>query len=562
MIATLSVLLLKSALVAAAGLGLAALLRERSAAERARVLRATILILLALPFLSLWGPDLRLGVLQPAPPVAAQAAVVEASLPLPAARVSAVLTLPPLWTWGVLLWALVAAAILGRFFLGWLTLAHWSRQGRRVDQSDWLAALRRLAPARPPRLRASGAVTAPLSWGVSPGCILISPAQVSEPDQAEAVLAHELAHIRRADWLFLALSRLAVALFWINPLVWLTARELNRLSEKAVDEAVVRRVDREIYARTLIGLAARAPHSTNPIAAVGMTGPARTLAERIKSIMSDRTPSPARPWMIGAAIAALVVVATPLAAVELTARAAPATVSEAVTTAADTLALPVAAIVTEVATATVAQENRQISVTTDNRTVRYVSDDGEAYVIQADGSRRPLTAEERQEMEAALAQAEAARAQAGVARELAAQARAEAMVHREQALAHAAEARAQAHVAVQEAARARAEAAVHRDRAHAVAAEARAHAAREMAAARVEMSRGADEMERGARQMREEAQRLRDPAYRARQIEEQARRGHPVTDQELLDAIPRMLEGADRMEEGAARMREQSRSRD
>lgn len=589
MIAVLIALFSKSVVVAGFALGISALLRRRTAAERADILRAAVLVLLLLPPVALFGPDLALGVLEPAPVLeSVRPAVIQAPLPLPANDLSAEIALPPLWTWLAAGWSLGALLIVSRFGLGLLTLARWSRTGQRVDQADWLATLRRLAPSRQPKLRVTPAVAAPLSWGLSPGRILIGPAQLDRPDQAEAVLAHELAHIRRADWLFLALSRLAVALFWFNPLVWMAARELERLSEQAVDEAVVRRVDREIYARTLVGLAAQVTRSAPAHgAAAGMTGPARSLAERIKTVMSDRKPTPSRPWLVAGAVAALAAVATPIAAIELTARvqeeAAAVPVAVASAAAAASIAAEAAADTAGLQAAAGDGDRRvhRSVITNNGRTTRYVFNDGEGYVELDDGTRRPMTDEERREVEEARAHAREAAAHA---REAAAEARVHAREAREHARAMAVDAR-----AIGE--RARAEARVHAqaaeryrtvDRAvireqvreaQAAAAEARAMAARhrvdgerireqvarDMARMRVDMAAGADGMERGARQMREEAARLRDPAYRARQIEEQRERGHTVTDQELIDAIPKMLEGADRMDEGAARMRNSGR---
>ena len=582
MIAVLIGLFAKSAVVAGFALAMTAVMRRGSAADRADILRAAVLVLLVLAPAALFGPDLFLRVLEPAGAVQpVQPAVITTTLPLPANTLSAEIVLPPSWTWIVAVWGLGALLVLGRFGLGLATLARWSRQGRRVDQADWLAALRRLAPTRQPGLRVSSAVAAPLSWGLSPGRILIGPSQLRRPDQAEAVLAHEMAHIRRADWLFLALSRVAVALFWFNPLVWLAARELERLSEQAVDETVVRRIDREVYARTLVGLAAQittpAPHG----AAVRMTGPARTLAKRIKTVMSDRTPAPSRPWKVAVAVAALAAVATPIAALELTARAQQ-----------DPVGAPASATVASPADA--ADGDHQIHrtiITRNGRTTRYVIDAAGSYVEQADGTRRPMTADERREIVEARAEARAARAEAHEAGREARQAAVEARHMADQARVVAEQARTEAY------ARARAEmpaalaqaraqaaehirsldqAAIHRQAARAaadeartfaehariVAAKAREEALQGVAEASVAMAHGADGMESGAREMRQEARRLRDPAYRAQQIAEQSRDGHVVTDQDLRDAIPKMLNAADRMEEGAARMRESARGRD
>ena len=80
-----------------------------------------------------------------------------------------------------------------------------------------------------------------------------------------------------------------------------------------------------------------------------------------------------------------------------------------------------------------------------------------------------------------------------------------------------------------------------------------------------EMERAIPEMQSGAAQMREEARKLRDPAYRAKVIadarENQSRLGGKwnnkiPTDQELIDAIPKLEQGADKMDAGVEKMRE------
>ncbi|HEX6098572.1 MAG TPA: transglycosylase SLT domain-containing protein, partial [Thermoanaerobaculia bacterium] len=55
----------------------------------------------------------------------------------------------------------------------------------------------------------------------------------------DAILRHELAHVRRGDALTLALAELTKALQWFNPLVWLAVKRLRAESERACDDAVV-----------------------------------------------------------------------------------------------------------------------------------------------------------------------------------------------------------------------------------------------------------------------------------------------------------------------------------
>ncbi|HEX4027043.1 MAG TPA: M56 family metallopeptidase, partial [Rhizomicrobium sp.] len=59
------------------------------------------------------------------------------------------------------------------------------------------------------------------------------------PAEMDAILAHELCHLRRRDNLLAALHMLVEGLFWFNPLVWWIGRRLVEERERACDEAVV-----------------------------------------------------------------------------------------------------------------------------------------------------------------------------------------------------------------------------------------------------------------------------------------------------------------------------------
>ena len=56
----------------------------------------------------------------------------------------------------------------------------------------------------------------------------------------EAILAHELMHVRRHDNLTAALHMLVEAVFWFHPLVWWMERRMVEERERACDEAVIR----------------------------------------------------------------------------------------------------------------------------------------------------------------------------------------------------------------------------------------------------------------------------------------------------------------------------------
>ena len=85
-------------------------------------------------------------------------------------------------------------------------------------------------------LLTSDELASPISWGLLRPVILLNTRAVEATGEAEAIIAHELAHVARMDWLKLLLARLATALFWFNPLVWILARQAHHLCEEAADD--------------------------------------------------------------------------------------------------------------------------------------------------------------------------------------------------------------------------------------------------------------------------------------------------------------------------------------
>ena len=141
---------------------------------------------------------------------------------------------------------------------GWaaalLILLIWCVRWRRVDAAvrratddhdgRALAALRRLEQrggiTRPVALVSSDSPFEPGVFGIlSP--VLLWPRRIAErldDDQVEAILAHELAHVRRRDNLAAALHMVVQALFWFHPLVWWVGARLVDERERACDEEV------------------------------------------------------------------------------------------------------------------------------------------------------------------------------------------------------------------------------------------------------------------------------------------------------------------------------------
>jgi beta-lactamase regulating signal transducer with metallopeptidase domain len=281
-------LAVKSTLVAIISLAGNRLLRRRPANEQVAALRAGTLILFALPCAALVLPPLDIAIAAGAAPVSlpeqgigsgATAYASASADPLSLAAIAVVI-----YGAGVLI---LAVRMLGGLFV----VSGWTRRSVPVVEPRWLAALDRGCGQvrRPVRLLVSAEIPSPLSWGLWPAIILIDRRTLGCPDRADAVIAHELAHVRGLDWPALLVSRATTAILWFNPFVWLVERALTRRVEMAADEGAAARVERVAYAQMLIdtanGIRAAVP-------ACGMASAPSQLAERVRHILSA---GPTRP---------------------------------------------------------------------------------------------------------------------------------------------------------------------------------------------------------------------------------------------------------------------------
>ena len=124
----------------------------------------------------------------------------------------------------------------------------------------WLSALahaqRRMGFKHGTALLISNELTSPISWGLMRPVILLNEEALEARNEAEAIIAHELAHVAGLDWAKLMLARVATAIFWFNPLAWVLAREAHQLREEAADDAVLTaNIADTDYAQLLVGVA-------------------------------------------------------------------------------------------------------------------------------------------------------------------------------------------------------------------------------------------------------------------------------------------------------------------
>jgi beta-lactamase regulating signal transducer with metallopeptidase domain len=159
------------------------------------------------------------------------------------------------WLIGVLLCSL-------RPLLGWRMLRRLRRIGISPPSDDVLAAFTRvyqqLGLRRAVKVFHSTLATGPLVVGYLKPVVLLPVSLVTSIplSQLEAILAHELAHIRRHDFIINLFQTLMETLFFYHPAVWWLSRRICIEREHCCDDLVVRLFNNGIdYGRALLAIA-------------------------------------------------------------------------------------------------------------------------------------------------------------------------------------------------------------------------------------------------------------------------------------------------------------------
>jgi beta-lactamase regulating signal transducer with metallopeptidase domain len=321
----------KSLVVAGVALLALRLARKRSAAERSLIGHLGLVALIALPVATLlmpgWNP-LPASPLAAAPIAPILAGVTDTALSpvVEVAPATPAWALPSAGDIAVWLYLLPLAILLLTMIVAVVRLGAMHRRASVLVNPSWQAALamaqRRMGFKHGTALLVSEELRSPVSWGVMRPIILLNEQAVGATAEAEAIIAHELAHVARLDWAKLLLSRTACALFWFNPLAWRLARECHQLREEAADDAVLlSEVDGADYASLLVN-AARHDNKALLIAAHGVAPGKNSLKRRITRVLdADLARGPAKSGWATLCLVSLIAVAAPLAAFDPTVRA-------------------------------------------------------------------------------------------------------------------------------------------------------------------------------------------------------------------------------------------------
>lgn len=191
-----------------------------------------------------------------------------------------------------------------RLLGGYWQLRHTLMQATQPAPAYWQARCthwqHRLGIRQRVRVLQSFRVSEPVAVGLFRPIVIFPAALLLQlpPDQLEALLLHELAHIRRYDYLVNILQLILEAVFFYHPLFWLLSRDARRRREDCCDDLVLRYIhDRQAYAQTLLTLKIQINSFTNHQLLMQMTGKSG-FAARIRRIVEPQSQKAARPAIL------------------------------------------------------------------------------------------------------------------------------------------------------------------------------------------------------------------------------------------------------------------------
>jgi len=241
----------------------------------------------------------------------------------------------PAWaSWILVLWAIGVLLLAVRIAVGEMRVRRVARRSRLFETSRAKSILEnarsRVRVSRAVELRTSTEIAIPFTRGsFRPTIFLPAEAHQWSRKQLEWVLAHELAHVYRHDYLTVMPAQVACALFWFHPLVWLAAFAVRKERERACDDMVLSLGHRATdYAEFLLVLCRGLRRLDSAwLTSVAMAQPSH-LEVRMKALLDpelNHKPLAASRALLSTALAAVFLV--PVAALRVAAKSPSRTIS-------------------------------------------------------------------------------------------------------------------------------------------------------------------------------------------------------------------------------------------
>lgn len=179
-------------------------------------------------------------------------------------------------TAGSAVWAAGVAALLGYSLVSYILLRRRLRQAVKIQEDVY----------------ESDRISTPFLLGVLDLRIYLP--MGLEAEEKAYVLAHELVHLRRRDYLVKMVTWLILSLHWFNPLVWLAYGLMVRDMEMSCDESVIRGLGKEskkAYSQTLLAIsgAAKGDLARKLLPTAPLSFGEKDIRSRVKNILAYRS---------------------------------------------------------------------------------------------------------------------------------------------------------------------------------------------------------------------------------------------------------------------------------
>jgi beta-lactamase regulating signal transducer with metallopeptidase domain len=231
-------------------------------------------------------------------------------------------SMPGLMGWIDAFWLIGVLALAGRGFGGWWVIHRLritaTAQVPAPVRASFQRISRTLSLSRPVLLRVSSAIAGPVTMGTLRAIVLLPVSAITQlsPEELEVVLAHELAHVRRADFLWNLVQTLIETLFFFHPAVWWLSSRVRHERELCCDDLALKVCPNPVvYASALFHLEEQRSRQMSLAMALDGHQPVQTLRWRIARILGETIPRnpnrPLRPFSLAALGAVLVVLLLP-----------------------------------------------------------------------------------------------------------------------------------------------------------------------------------------------------------------------------------------------------------
>jgi len=229
----------------------------------------------------------------------------------------------PFLSWGIAIWLIGVTLLFLRLAISHTTIQRLRRSHSGPPNPSVTSSLKKISDQLGVRTSVqivmSKAITIPIVIGCSRPVILLPVHSIAGLSrfQLNAILAHELAHVRRHDYLVNLLQHVLEIVFFFHPAVWFVSSAIRKEREFCCDDIALTTSRNVIdYARALTTL--EELRIDRP--ALGMAANGGTLLARIKRLGGDDKPR-SNSLLLGSAVVLMTALSVPLTILPIHARA-------------------------------------------------------------------------------------------------------------------------------------------------------------------------------------------------------------------------------------------------